>query len=74
MSKTAHEKLLDLGFSFWDNSNGLQYDKRDLQIMIDKETKTYEAYWLVDDMAYSVDLELSRILTQYLEELENEKI
>lgn len=70
MIKTAHEKLLDLGFSFWDNSNGLQYDRGDLQIMIDKETKTYEAYWVVDDMAYSVDLELSRILTQYLEELE----
>ena len=68
--KTPHQELLDLGFNFWNNSNGLQYDRKEIGILIDKETKTYKVYWVVDDMAFSVDLQLAKILVRYLEELE----
>ena len=68
--KSAHDKLIELGYRFWDNSNGLQYNKNHIEILIDKEEKKYKVYWMVDFQAYDVDIELSRILTQYLEELE----
>lgn len=67
---SAHDKLIALGYKHSNTSHGIEYSKNKMQILIDVEEKTYKVYWLVDDYAYEIDLELSRILTQYLEEME----
>ena len=68
--RTAHEKLIEMGYKRFNTSHGVEYNKEHCQILIDEQDKTYKVYWMVDDMAYWIDLELSRVLTQYLEELE----
>lgn len=70
--KTAHEKLIEKGFEkvvlYGERLYILDNDDRYIEIYIDIKGVNY----YVPNNEY-VDLELSRILTQYLEELENEK-
>lgn len=72
--KTAHDKLLELGWEREIISNDIRYVKfneksrRTMDIRILKDSEGY--YVNVINMV--IDLEMSKILTQYLEELENE--
>lgn len=70
-NKTAHEKLLDMGFKEYSNYNDRYYyfDNGEEYIEIVIDTKSVNYY--IPHNEY-VNLELSRILTQYLEELEKE--
>lgn len=76
--KSAHDKLLELG---WVEQKGLaehikMYAHEDYDtglLCINKDIKKW-FYSLLTYTDFFVDLELSKILTQYLEELENEKI
>lgn len=70
--KTAHEKLIDLGYAHKQLSEDLTddyYYKGDFDYIWFSRT---EKNYTLGDYVY-VDIELSRILTQYLEELENDK-
>lgn len=69
--QSAHDKLLALGWEEQPTTikNNKRYDNEgDGTIFIDFEEKTYEAYENYEP--YKIDLTLSCILTQYLEELE----
>ena len=69
--KTAHEKLIERGFKESPCYNERCY-------FLDNDEQYIEIYINIRDVCYyvpnneNIDLELSRILTQYLEELENE--
>lgn len=76
--KTAHEKLIDLGWEFCEWSikeNFKQYEKYNeysrttMSIRIFKNR--HGIYYFLNNFTY-VEKEFSKILTQYLEELENE--
>src|SRR5690554_3245177 len=76
--KTAHEKLIDLGWEFCEWSikeNFKQYEKfdgisrRTMSIRICKDR--HGIYYFLNNFTY-VEKELSKILTQYLVELEND--
>jgi hypothetical protein len=76
--KTAHEKLLDLGWKFCEWSikeNFKQYEKFDENSRRTMSIRIYNnehgIYYVLNIYTY-VEKELSKILTQYLEELENE--
>lgn len=73
--KTAHEKLLELGFTFERKEHFIQYthEKKDMRILVNTIMKKYGVFSLTNNNYRFVDLELSKILIQYLEELENEK-
>ena len=58
--KSAHDKLIELGYVKTHRDGYVKYDGEKIIIIYDDKT-----YSCVD-----TDLELSRILTQYLEELE----
>ena len=70
--RTAHEKLIDKGFTFlgkW--TNGGEYD--DYRYKLD-DLWFLQIFHNINDLTYYTydgrsDLELSRILTQYLEEM-----
>lgn len=68
--RTAHEKLIEMEWEEQETTikNNRRYDKGDNTIFIDIVKKTYEVYEGYDP--YQIDLKLSRILTQYLEEIE----
>ena len=70
--KSAHDKLIEMG---WEDVETYlpdltKFTKGLCEIYIDLEYKTYEVYEGTSPL--KIDLELSRILTQYLEELEND--
>lgn len=72
--KTAHERLLEIGYECYETiHSGRQYINTEedetlpVEIYISRHSKYY--YILDND---GVSLELSRILTQYLEELARE--
>ena len=73
MNKTAHEKLIEIGFKEIPHYKNRQY------LLVNEEGQCIEIYIDTRDVFYYVpnneciNLELSKILTQYLEELENEK-
>lgn len=73
--KKAHEKLLEIGFEVYlnDDYTIIYFNKTTYQfVKIDKKFKTYQSYWEDESYNYNphfITLELSRILTQYLEEL-----
>ena len=62
--KTAHEKLIDMGYEFVKANNCVFYRHEELPKITIYNDKTYSCS--------DADLELSKILTQYLEELEND--
>lgn len=68
MIKTAHDKLIELGFEEFPH-----YDER--YYVLDNDEQYIEIYINIKDVCYYVpnneyvDLELSQILTQYLQEL-----
>lgn len=74
---SAHHKLIEYGFTLFDeDSMGIIYRDETRYINI---SKTSKSYWLevISSNTYTenvpeVDLKLSRILTEYLEELNNE--
>ena len=73
--KSQHEKLIEMGYSFSELINYMrryenEYDDENIpvEIIIDYKHKNY--YIPENDV---VNLELSRILTQYLEELEESR-
>lgn len=69
--KTAHEKLIELGFTFETEGHYIQYnhEKKDMRIIVNTITKDYGVFHLTDYNYRFVNLELSKILTQYLKEL-----
>lgn len=71
--KTASEKLKELGFrhEYCDILDGPKYKKDDLVIFFDVSAPTCKVYSLVDNLAHPINLELSRVITQYLDEIEN---
>lgn len=72
--KSAHDKLLELGWEKVKLSNDIQYEKfneRSRRTMAIRIPKDNEGYY-VDIINMVIDLEMSKIITQYLEELENE--
>ena len=73
--KSAHDKLFELGWEKILNFEYIYYEKfneRSRRNMIIRIPKDSEGYY-VDVINMVIDLEMSKILTQYLEELENEK-
>jgi hypothetical protein len=72
---TPHEKLIELGFTFETKGHYIQYnhEKKDMRIIVNTITKDYGVFHLTDYNYRFVNLELSKILTEYLEELENKK-
>lgn len=60
--KTAHEKLIEMGYEFIQRSNYAFYRHDELPKITVYNDKTYSCS--------DINLELSRILTKYLEELE----
>ncbi len=74
--KTAHQKLIELGFTFETEGHYIQYkhEKKDMRIIVNTITKDYGVFHFTDYNYRFVNLELSKILTEYLEELENEKL
>lgn len=62
--RTAHEKLIEMGYEFEQLEGYKIYRHIEKSIIGVYEDKTY--------CCVEVDLDLSRILTQYLEELEGE--
>ena len=68
--KTAHERLLEMGWEDVETYSVdiIEYRKDGSEIYVYKRDKKYEAYDGLSS-AYSMNLELSRILTQYLEEM-----
>lgn len=87
--KSPHDKLLSMGFEEkihdktvereTKNGDYKQYVKYPFVILIDLNRKDFTTYTLYNDSKNNVDdvswvsLELSRILTEYLEWLEEEK-
>ena len=73
MNKTAHEKLIEMGFEEIPHYKNRHY------LLVNDEGQCIEIYIDTRDVFYYVpnneciNLELSKILTQYLEELENDK-
>lgn len=72
--KTAHEKLIDLGWEFWgEYLKYKQYEKFDETSRRTTSIRIYKdhhgIYYFLNNFTY-VEKELSKILTQYLEELE----
>ena len=70
--KTAHEKLLEMGWKFSECTGCKLYQRKGGFVEFNIEQKTYTIYTL-NNYDVNINLELSRILTQYLEELEEEK-
>ena len=62
--RTAHEKLIDMGYEIAKGNNCTFYRHEELPRVTIYSDKTYSCG--------DANLELSKILTQYLEELENE--
>lgn len=69
--KSAHDRLIELGWRFSECKGMALYQKNSDFIEFNTERKTYVIYSLNNHYAV-IDLELSRILKHYLEELENE--
>ena len=70
--QSAHDKLIALGWVEDDRKEFTIYSKNSNEIYINKQRKTYQLYsyqYITNGPMY-VSLELSRILTQYLEEME----
>lgn len=71
--RTAHEKLIELG---WENKlyerDTRRYEAYNMWVIFDVTNKTYTINKLVGIaiICPNIDIALSRILTQYLEELE----
>ena len=72
--KTPHEKLLDLGFIFENEAHFIQYKnaKKDMRIIVNTITNDYGVFHFNGYNYRFVNLELSKILTEYLAELEND--
>ena len=69
--KTAHEKLIDMGFTrFYELSNSINYSNGQNLISFDKGSNTVLFYNRFNMDCSVINMELSRILTQYLEEME----
>lgn len=75
LHKTAHEKLLDLGWNFGEYLKYKQYEKFDENSRRTMSIRIFNdengIYYFLNNFTY-VEKELSKILTQYLEELEND--
>lgn len=88
---TAHEKLIELGFTYSKDGNNHQYEKtlsggrKDynhnfMVIIVAEKEKMFKGYKSINDYftghfstyELSFDLELARIMVQYLEELKGE--
>ena len=69
--KTAHEKLLSMGYECEDTYSGKQYTntKEDEALPVRVDIDEISKYYYIPDND-CVNLELSRVLTQYLEEME----
>ena len=63
--RTAHEKLIEMGYESTKGNNFTKYRHDELPRITIYNDNTYSCS--------DTNLELSRILTQYLEELENDK-
>lgn len=67
--KTPHERLVELGFIIDDETNYfIKYTFNGLDIVLYKKEKTYQTY-VYQDNYNPINYELSKILTEYLEEL-----
>ncbi len=68
--KTAHEKLLEMGYECDGTYDGKQYTntKEDETLPVEINIDTHNKYYYIPNNDY-VNLELSKILTQYLEEM-----
>lgn len=80
--KSAHDKLLELGYIQKNDNHLITYEKKlyytnkkhNERYFIIEISKVIKRYRVRDNDAFPVgiDLQLSKILTQYLEELEND--
>ena len=78
MNKTAHERLLKLGWEVIDNHRirktyskfDYKYTRRTMSIDI---FKVNDGWCFTANYATYIDIELATILLEYLDELENEK-
>lgn len=80
--KTPHERLLELGYEYQEHKQGHRYIHRENKDYIDVDllrssyyhfTFKHERHYRVSALPSGTTLELSRILTEYLEWLEEEK-
>ena len=72
--KSAHDKLIELGFTFEisELETFIQYthERRDMRIIINTIRKEYGVFHFTDFNYRYIDIKLSKILLQRLEELE----
>lgn len=71
--KTAHDRLIEIGYKVTRNVNAfITYELDNNVITFLKDEKIVQTHAIDDNLTFVMDLKLSHILTQYLEELENE--
>lgn len=80
--RTPHEKLIDMGYEYVEHKQGHRYKHKEKEDYIDIDllrssyyhfTFKYERHYRMSALPLGTTLELSRILTEYLEWLEEEK-